>query len=105
MSAARVHPIEAVAMSFARTRAHAAKVEGMLTSDDMIRKPHSDLEEMLVAQGQEWARLMLEENLRLRGQLERKTSVIGADGDERKWQARHPERMAHAGQARPPRRQ
>jgi hypothetical protein len=84
MSAAHVHPIEAVETSFARARAHAAKVEGMLTSDDMIRKPHSDLEEMLVAQGQEWARLMLEENLRLRAELERKTSVTGADGEERK---------------------
>lgn len=83
MIAVAVQSIEAVEGAFARARAHAAKVEGMLASDDMIRKPHSDLEEMLVAHGQEWARLMLEENLRLRAQVERKTTVVGADGEER----------------------
>jgi hypothetical protein len=38
---------------------------------------------MLEGQGKEWARLMLEENLRLRAQLERKSEVVGADGVER----------------------
>jgi hypothetical protein len=83
MSALRADPIEAVEIPFARARAHVAEVEGILTSDEMIRKPHSDLEAMLVGQGMEWARLMLEENLRLRAQLERTTSVVGADGVER----------------------
>ena len=36
-----------------------------------------------MARGKEWARLMLEENLRLRAQLERKTEVVGVDGVER----------------------
>jgi hypothetical protein len=56
----------------------------MLVSDAMMRKRHSDLEELLEGQGREWARLMLEENLRLRAQLERRTEVIGADGAARK---------------------
>ncbi|MGO8993793.1 MAG: ISKra4 family transposase [Polyangiaceae bacterium] len=83
MSAVHATPIETVESPFARARAHAAKVEGILGSDEMIRKPHSDLEAMLDGQGKEWARLMLEENLRLRAQLERKTPVVGADGVER----------------------
>lgn len=82
MSAIPADSIEAAEPTFARARAHAAKVEAMLTSE-MIRKPHSDLEAMLDEQGKEWARLMLEENLRLRAQIERKTAVVGADGVER----------------------
>jgi hypothetical protein len=84
MSAMYADPIEAAETPFARARAHAAEVEGILSSDEMIRKSHSDLEAMLDGQGKEWARLMLEENLRLRAQLERETAVVGADGVERK---------------------
>ena len=91
MSAAHADPIEAAETPFLRARAHAAKVEGILTSDEMIRKPHSDLEAMLEGQGREWARLMLEENLRLRAQLERRTEVVGADGVTRGY-ARDSER-------------
>jgi hypothetical protein len=83
MSAVRQVQIEAAEQPFALARAHAAKVEGILTSDAMIRKRHSDLEEMLDGQGKEWARLMFEENLRLRAQLERETAVVGAEGIER----------------------
>lgn len=82
MGAALVE-VEAGQPVFARARAHAAKVEGMLVSDDMVRKEHSELEEMLHAQGREWARLMYEENLRLRAQLEQRKGVTGADGVER----------------------
>jgi hypothetical protein len=46
MSAAQVNPIETVETPFARARAHATKVEGMLASDEMIRKTHSELESM-----------------------------------------------------------
>lgn len=84
MSAVHADPIEAAETPFARARAHASQVEGILGSDEMIRKPHSDLEEMLAGQGREWARLMLEENLRLRAELERRTGVVGSDGVERK---------------------
>ena len=83
MSVLRADSVETVAIPFARARAHVAEVESILTSEAMFRKPHSDLEAMLVGQGMEWARLMLEENLRLRAQLERTTSVVGADGVER----------------------
>ncbi|MFO0713961.1 MAG: hypothetical protein U0353_29160 [Sandaracinus sp.] len=82
MGAALVE-VEASEPMFARARAHAAKVEDMLVSDDMVRKEHSELEEMLHAQGREWARLMYEENLRLRAQLEQRKGVTGADGVER----------------------
>ena len=92
MSAVHADAIEAVETPFARARAHATTVEGILTSDEMIRKSHSDLEAMLDGQGKEWARLMLEENLRLRAQLERRTGVVGADGVERE-SARSSERQ------------
>jgi hypothetical protein len=91
MSAVHADPIEAVETPFARARAHAAKVEAILTSNEMIRKSHSELETMLDGQGKEWARLLLEENLRLRAQLERKTAVVGADGVARE-SARNSER-------------
>jgi hypothetical protein len=68
---------------FTRARAHAAKVEGILTSEEMIHKSHSELEAMLDGAGKEWARLLLEENLRLRAELERQTEVTGADGAPR----------------------
>jgi hypothetical protein len=84
MSAVQVDRIETVEALFARARAHATKVEGMLASDEMIRKTHSELEAMLDGQGKEWARLMLEENLRLRAQLEQETKVTGADEVERR---------------------
>ena len=47
---------------------------------------------MLAGQGQEWGRLLLEENLRLRAQLERTTAVVGAEGLARK-SARDSERQ------------
>lgn len=80
MSAVHAEPLETVAAPFARARAHAARMEAIVASDEMIRKSHSDLEAMLDVQGKEWARLLLEENLRLRAQLEAKTAVVGADG-------------------------
>ena len=84
MSAMLAEPFDDAVGSFASARAHAARVEGILASDEMLRKRHSDLEAMLHGQGREWARLMLEENLRLRAQLERRTEVVGVDGVERK---------------------
>ncbi|MCA9591647.1 MAG: hypothetical protein KC657_40400 [Myxococcales bacterium] len=84
MSAVHADPIEAVEKPFARARAHAANVEGMLMSDEMIRKSHSELEAMLDGQGKEWARLLLEENLRLRAQLERRATVVCAEGVDRR---------------------
>lgn len=47
MSAVHAHAIESTEPPFARARAHAAKVEGIVSSDEMIRKTHSDLEAML----------------------------------------------------------
>jgi hypothetical protein len=49
----------------------------------MTRKRHSDVEDFLEAKGREWARLMYEEHLALRSELEHVTEVVGADGVER----------------------
>jgi len=84
MKVLRSDSVELVESAFARPRAHAARLEDMLCGEDMMRKSHSDLEAMLHGAGLEWARLMLEENLRLRAQVEQKTSVVGSDGVARK---------------------
>lgn len=42
MSAIPADAIETVETPFARARAHAATVEDIVTSDEMIRKRHSD---------------------------------------------------------------
>jgi hypothetical protein len=55
----------------------------MLSSDDMKRKQHSDVEEYLDEQGREWARRMYEEHLALRADAERVVEVTGSDGVER----------------------
>jgi len=83
MSARHAGPIPVVETPYASARSHAAKVEDILSSDEMIRKSHSELEAMLDGAGKEWARLLLEENLRLRAQLERRTEVVGAEGEPR----------------------
>jgi hypothetical protein len=68
---------------FARARMHASRVEATLSSAEMTRKPHSDLEAICDAEGREWARLMLEDHLALRAELEKRVEVTGADGVER----------------------
>jgi hypothetical protein len=80
MSAAKSRPMDAVEPPFARARAHAAGVEGKLSSTEMIRSPHSDVETLCEAQGREWARLMLEEHLALRAAQEKRVEVTGEDG-------------------------
>jgi hypothetical protein len=55
----------------------------MLCSDEMMRKEHSELEALLDGAGKEWARLMLEENFRLRALVEQRKEVVGADGKAR----------------------
>lgn len=84
MSAAHADPIATAETPFLRARAYAASVEGILMSEEMNRKTHSELEELLDGQGKEWARLLLEENLRLRAEVERKNAVVGADGVKRR---------------------
>jgi hypothetical protein len=51
----------------------------------MIRKSHSDVEQMLAEGGREWARLMYEEHLALRAQLEQRREVTGAEGKRRRF--------------------
>src|SRR5882724_4584433 len=84
MSANQINRIETPEVRFTKSRAHAAKIEGILEGAEMIRKPHSDVEDFLDAKGREWARLMYEEHLALRSALEKRTEVVGADGVERK---------------------
>ncbi len=83
-SAATATPLHVTEEAFARARAHAGRLESMLRSDAMMRKTHSELEALLVGAGQEWARLMLEENLRLRALVEQQREVADAKGKRRK---------------------
>jgi len=78
MGAAIAEPV--VENRYAKSRAFAAQVEGILDGGEMNRKRHSDVEDFLDAKGKEWARQMYEEHLALRAALERKTDVVGADG-------------------------
>lgn len=71
------------ARPFAQARMHAGRLEATLSSVEMTKKTHSDLEALCDAEGREWARLMLEDHLRLRALLEQQVEVIGADGVER----------------------
>lgn len=84
MTAAHASPLDTAETPFVRARAHVARVEGIFASDAMKRTTHSELEEMLDGHGKEWARLMLDEILRLRAEVERKNAVVGADGIARK---------------------
>ena len=85
MSAQQADPIHAFDATFTLARAHAAAVEGILEGGDMVRKPHSDVEDFLDEKGREWARLMYAEHMALRAELEQKrTEVVGSDGVERR---------------------
>ena len=66
MSAQHAEPSQIPESRFTLSRAHAVKVEGILEGADMIRKPHSDVEDFLDEKGREWARLMYQEHLALR---------------------------------------
>lgn len=83
MSAARSNPIECAEVPFARARAHAASVEATLSGTEMSRARHSDVEDLIDAKSREWARLMLEEHLALRAQLEKRVEVVDAAGEGR----------------------
>jgi len=80
MSAKPVNRVETLEVTFAKSRAHAVEIEGILEGAEMIRKTHSDVEDFLDTKGREWARLMYEEHLSLRSALEKRTEVVGADG-------------------------
>lgn len=84
MSTQLAERLEPTLEPFANARSHAAGMEATLSSDEMIRKPHTDVEDLCAEQGREWARLMLQEHMRLRAQLERRVDVHGADGVERR---------------------
>jgi hypothetical protein len=76
MSAAHANPLDTAETPFVRARAHVARVGCIFASDAMKRTTHSELEEMLDGHGKEWARLMLDEILRLRAEVERKNAVV-----------------------------
>ena len=83
MSAARTNPIESAETPFCRGRSHALAAEATLSRIEMIRKRHSDVEDMIEAQGREWARLMLDEHMALRAALEKRVEGSDAEGVER----------------------
>ncbi len=70
MSVPKANSIESAETPFSRTRTHAAGVEATLSSTEMTRARHSDVEDLIEAQGREWARLMLEEHLALRAAIQ-----------------------------------
>ena len=80
MSAVKATPIDVPEIPFARARAQACRVEGMLSASEMIRAQHTEVEALCEAEGREWARLMLEEHLAMRAGLEKRVEVTGADG-------------------------
>ena len=88
MSAARMNPTESLEAPFCRARSHALATEATLSSIEMIRKRHSDVEDMIEAQGREWARLMLDEPMALRARLEKR--VKRASASSPRWSARSP---------------
>jgi hypothetical protein len=85
MSAAYARPIPDApeAATFERAHAHGQKVERALRGNEMLRAEHADVELFVEKQGREWARLMLEGQFALRGELEQRVEVVGADGTER----------------------
>jgi hypothetical protein len=83
MSAQLAVPVPVVDVPFARSRTHATAVEGTLSSNEMIRKRHSDVEEFLDEKGREWARMMYEEHVALRASVEKPVEVMGTDGVKR----------------------
>ena len=68
---------------FVRAREHGARVECILSTTEMIRTPHSDVEALCEKEGREWARLMLDEHLKMRAALEKRVDVVGEDGVQR----------------------
>ena len=92
MSALSLVPCLESRVPFAKARELSGRVEGMLSSSNMTRKTHSEVEEFLSKEGREWARLMYEEHLALRAELENQTEVVGSDGvkrDSTRRSARH----------------
>ncbi len=82
MSAAIATP-ERHELTFERSRAHVRAVESRMRGSDMTRMTHSELENALLGEGREWVRLLLEEVLARRAQVEERCRVVGADGAER----------------------
>jgi hypothetical protein len=79
MSAVYAHTTPIAAEFFASARAHAAQIEQTLTSPAMMGAAHEQVEELLVTQGREWARRMLEAHLALRAQVEVRLRVVNAE--------------------------
>ena len=92
MSAARTNPIESAEAPFWQARVYAVQTEATLSSTEMIRSRHSDVEDLMEARGREWARLMLDEHMAQRAALEKRVMVSDAEGVERS-SARESERQ------------
>ena len=83
MTTSYAKPIRPAQPAFADAREHAEGVERALTSADMMRATHDEVEKFVKEQGQEWARRMLQAQVELRAERERRVDVVGADGVER----------------------
>lgn len=65
---------------FSAARSYSLEIEGKLSSNEMVRKTHEELEEFASDAGREWARRMLQDHLDLRAELEQRVHVEGSDG-------------------------
>jgi hypothetical protein len=70
--------------AFEAPRRHLTVMEKRLSSSDMMKASHSELEEYLIEEGRELQRRLLQAHLELRAAREQVVPVTGADGIRRK---------------------
>jgi hypothetical protein len=78
-AAERIQEVDA----FDAARGHLAAMEKRLSSQDMMRAEHSELESYVMEQGRELQRLLLQAHMELRAAREARVNVTGADGVRR----------------------
>lgn len=83
MTTSYANPIPSAQSAFESAREHAKEAERVLTAAEMMKAPHDEVEAFVDAQAQEWARRMLQAQVLLRAERERRVEVVGADGQQR----------------------
>jgi hypothetical protein len=81
-AAERLQEIDA----FEAARGHLAVMEKRLSSPDMMKATHSEIEEYVIEEGRELQRRLLQAHLELRAAREQAVAVVGADGIRRTTQ-------------------
>jgi hypothetical protein len=83
MTAFYAEPTTTAQSYFLTAREHAMALEAKLSSPEMLRATHAEVEAHIEMDSREWGRLMLEAQLQLRAANERCVAVVGAEGIER----------------------